>query len=732
MADVWQTPVFRALEEPVTRLVGDKTGKAFEVLSIRTVHDVLRHMPRHLMSGTDTTDLSQLMDDYRRGVVDDYVAVMARIASLKPAGDPSRLRLEVRLTDGTGFLDVTFFGKKHMIDYWQKLLSRSERGIFAGKLGWFRDRPQLAHPAFAMDTADGYIGSADSMRVARQVMKSSYIGLYPQSSKLPTWTISECAELAINHIAGLGDALPEWVRDAADVIDFEAACRAVHLPTSREEHAAGRRRLIFDEAFATQVAMAYRRADSRLHRARPRPRRTSGLLDAFDARLPFVLTEQQQAVSEVIFAELDRTRPMQRLLQGEVGSGKTVVALRAMLTVVDGGGQAVLLAPTEVLAQQHLATVRELLGDLGAGATLGAPEMATDVVLLTGSTPASQRRDLLDKIASGAAGVVIGTHALLDQRIDFADLGLVVVDEQHRFGVEQRNALGVRADQHPHVLVMTATPIPRSVAMTVFGDLDVSTITELPGGRADVTTTVVDQVTRPAWVDRAWQRVAEEVAQGRQAFVITPRITAKDDAGGASVEEMYEKLSSGPLAACKVGMLHGRLAADEKADVMRRFAAGALDVLVATTVVEVGVDVPNATVMVVCDAESFGISQLHQLRGRIGRGSHPGVCLLLTSAEEGTNARERLNAVASTRDGFVLSEVDLSQRREGDVLGSSQSGTRSSLRLLRVLEHAEDIALARTLAEQVVERDPQLTDPGVRDYVTQIERLAEGEWQEAT
>ncbi|HET7725029.1 MAG TPA: helicase-related protein, partial [Propionibacteriaceae bacterium] len=242
----------------------------------------------------------------------------------------------------------------------------------------------------------------------------------------------------------------------------------------------------------------------------------------------------------------------------------------------------------------------------------------------------------------------------------------------------------------------------------------------------------VDQVARPAWVDRAWQRVAEEAAQGRQSFIITPRIGAKDEAAGASVEETYARLSAGPLAGLRVGMLHGRLPADEKADVMRRFAAGELDVLVATTVVEVGVDVPNATMMVICDAESFGISQLHQLRGRIGRGSHPGVCLLLTSAPAGTNARDRLDAVASTRDGFVLSEVDLAQRREGDVLGRSQAGGRSSLRLLRVLDHAEDIAIARSLAEKVVERDPELRDPGVRDYVTQVEQLAEGEWQEAT
>ncbi len=729
---MWQTPLFRELAVPLDRILGERTAKPFTALGLFTVRDLLQHVPRHLMSGTDLSDLGQIVRDHRRGVGEDYIAVVARVSSVTRAGRPPKERVEVTLTDGTGEIAATFFGRPHLISYWQGLLSKSDRGIFAGKLGWFQNRPQLAHPAFVMITPDGFLGSEQNATMARHVTRSSLIGLYPQSAKLPTWTIAQCAELAVDRIGGVADPLPEWVRDETDLLDFESACRAVHLPDSRTAHEAGKRRLVFDEAFATQVAMAYRRADSAGHVAIPRPRRGGAMLDAFDARLPFALTEQQRQIGDVLIEELDRTRPMQRLIQGEVGSGKTVVALRAMLAVVDAGGQAVLLAPTEVLAQQHAASIRALLGDLAdGGGLLDGPEHATDVVVLTGSTPAAQRRDVVPRIASGQAGIVIGTHALLEPTVTYADLGLVVVDEQHRFGVEQRNALAVREGRHPHVLVMTATPIPRSVAMTVFGDLDVSTISELPVGRADVVTTVVDTAARPAWVARVWERVAEEVAAGRQAFVIAPRIGATEGAG-ASVEELYLTLTEGPLADLRVAQLHGRQSADVKNDVMRRFASGDIDVLVATTVVEVGVDVPNATVMVICDAERFGISQLHQLRGRIGRGSFPGVCLMLTTAEQGTAARDRLEEVAATRDGFVLAEVDLKQRREGDVLGLSQSGGRSSLRLLRVLDHAADIAIARTIAEQIVADDPELTDPGIRDYVSYVESLAEGDWAEAT
>jgi ATP-dependent DNA helicase RecG len=433
-------------------------------------------------------------------------------------------------------------------------------------------------------------------------------------------------------------------------------------------------------------------------------------------------------VSDTLFAELDRARPMQRLLQGEVGSGKTVVALRAMLAVVDAGGQCALLAPTEVLAHQHHATIRALMGDLAGGRLLGSPDVATDVVLITGSTPAAAKREALLRAASGEAGIVIGTHALLHEAVQFADLAFVVIDEQHRFGVEQRGVLTDKATARPHVLVLTATPIPRSVAMTIFGDLDVSTLDELPAGRQPVGTVVVDAALRPAWVDRAWQRVAEEVAQGRQAFVVVPRIKSSDE--GIGVVDLAAELSAVQLAGLRVGMLHGQLPNESKDATMAAFVAGELDVLVATTVIEVGVDVPNATMMVICDAERFGISQLHQLRGRIGRGGHPGVCLLISSALADDVVNERLQAVAATSDGFELAELDLIQRREGDVLGADQSGARSSLRLLSVLAHADVIAQAKAIAAEAVERDPERTTPGFIDAVQSIEMLAAGDWLE--
>jgi ATP-dependent DNA helicase RecG len=566
------------------------------------------------------------------------------------------------------------------------------------------------------------------------------------AGKLRTWTIADCAALALESIAGIEDPLPQWVREAAGVINLETAFRAVHQPTDKSVIDQGHHRMRFDEAFALQLTMAYRRADAASHRAVPRQPRSGGLLAAFDDRLPFSLTEGQIAVSEEIMTELGRAQPMQRLLQGEVGSGKTVVALRAMLAVVDAGGQAALLAPTEVLAAQHYQTITRMLGELASGGTLDAPEHATGVVLITGSSPAARRREATLQAASGTAGIIIGTHALLSADVQFADLGLVVVDEQHRFGVEQRAALSAKADFRPHVLVMTATPIPRSVAMTVFGDLETSTLREIPAGRADVSTVVVDTVRQPSWVQRVWQRVVEEVGRGRQAYVVCARISSAgspardaenldgdgEAAPAVAVEDLFAELSSGPLAGVRVEMVHGQLPSEVKDDVMSRFAAGEVDVLVSTTVIEVGVDVANASVMVIEDADHFGISQLHQLRGRIGRGSYPGVCLLLTTGSEESSARERLDAVAATRDGFALAEVDLEQRREGDVLGASQSGNRSSLKLLRVLKDSDLIAQARSLAEQCIARDPELGDPALADIVTDMEMDAAGDWLERT
>jgi ATP-dependent DNA helicase RecG len=466
--------------------------------------------------------------------------------------------------------------------------------------------------------------------------------------------------------------------------------------------------------------------------------RAGGLLEAFDARLPFTLTDGQRVVSEQLMADLARPVPMHRLLQGEVGSGKTVVALRAMLAVVDSGAQAVLLAPTEVLAAQHARSVDALLGPLGRQGQLDAADDATRVALLTGSMSTSARRQALLDIQVGDAGIVIGTHALLESAVGFHDLGLVVVDEQHRFGVEQRDALRAKGATPPHLLVMTATPIPRTVAMTVYGDLETSTLSELPAGRQPIATTVVPTADKPGWLDRVWVRAREEVESGRQVYVVCPRIdadAAEDDpeadgageswAGAASVVDIAPMLASGPLAGLSLDVLHGRLAPEAKDDVMRRFAAGSLDVLVATTVIEVGVDVANATVMIVLDAERFGISQLHQLRGRIGRGKHPGVCLLVTGADAGSAARERLDGVAATQDGFELARLDLEQRREGDVLGERQSGRRSALKLLRLLRDEAVIADARTDARAVVAADPELEHhPALREAVAD---LAEGE-----
>ena len=746
----WRTDTYRRLAARLDGLLGDKTAKQFEPLKVRTVRDLMHHLPRRYFSAAELSDLSALQPEQEVAVVAQVVSSRAHNLPADGYRTTKKPRLEATITDHRGSLTLTFFGQPRLIGYWQSQLSPGARGIFAGKVREFNHQLQLAHPDFVIVDDEGrVIGGAQRNEALATTVRSPLIGLYPMAGKLRTWTIAECTGLVLEHLEGLADPLPAWLRREAGVIDLLPAFRALHQPANRDEIEAGRDRLRFDEAFALQLTMAHRRADAAAHGATPRPRRPGRLLDAFDARLPFTLTAGQVEVSEEIMAELALPRPMQRLLQGEVGSGKTLVALRAMLAVVDAGGQAALLAPTEVLATQHHQTITRMLGDLALGGMLGAAEHATAVTLITGSLTAAQRRAATLQAASGEAGIVIGTHALLSAGVQFADLGLVVVDEQHRFGVEQRAALSAKAAARPHVLVMTATPIPRSVAMTVFGDLETSTLREVPAGRADVSTVVVDTRRQPTWVDRAWQRITEEVAAGRQAYVVCARISSTEPAAGgteeallddgaeplppaAAVEDLYAELSSGPLSGLAVEMLHGQLPAEEKEAVMRRFTAGETDVLVATTVIEVGVDVPNASVMVICDADRFGISQLHQLRGRIGRGAHPGVCLLLSTSPADSLARQRLTAVAGTRDGFALAEVDLEQRREGDVLGASQSGHRSSLRLLRVLTDADVIEAARGLAERCVEADPDLDDPGLADTVAMVELQAAGDWLERT
>lgn len=724
MAHVWQTPAFRARQTPLSEVVGDRTAKYFAALRITTVGELLSHVPRRYLSGTELTDLSTL----REG---EHAAVMARVAHKTTVSGPRQHRLEAVVTDGHGSLRLTFFGRKYLVDYWDSELDKGVRGIFVGKVGSFKQQLQLAHPQFVMlDSRGGIVGSSEEKRLLASLSQSGLVGMYPATSKLPTWQIAASVRLALATIDGVPDPWPEWVLDAADVIPLAAAYHQVHQPETQAAVDVGTHRLRFDEAFATQLTMAHRRATNDASAAVARPRRAGGALDAFLQRLPYELTAGQQQVTAEIMADLARSRPMQRLLQGEVGSGKTVVSLLAMLAVVDTGGQAAIMAPTEILATQHYLTITSLLGDLAGGQMLGSPEHATDVVLLTGSQSAAQRKASLLRIASGEAGIVIGTHALLGDRVQFADLGLVVIDEQHRFGVAQRAQLNAKADTRPHRLVLTATPIPRSVAMTVFGDLQVSTLRELPGGRAAVATTLVDAVAKPAWVDRAWQRVREEVDAGRQAFVVAPRIdTAADDPAGLGVLDLAEHLRGlAQLSGVEIGVVHGRQAPDEQAAAMARFVRGEIQVLVATTVIEVGVDVPNATMMVVTDADRFGISQLHQLRGRIGRGEHPGLCLLLTRTEPDTPTWDRLAAVAATTDGFELAEVDLEQRREGNVLGSDQSGIRSGLRLLSVIADADLIGHAREIAERAVAEDPALSTPGFADAVAWIDEIADTDW----
>ncbi|MEV2239984.1 ATP-dependent DNA helicase RecG [Micromonospora sp. NPDC049891] len=703
------------LDTPLKKLVGEKTAKALAGhLDLHTAGDLIYHFPRRYDERGEHTDIRALD-------VGEQVTVLAQVQ--RTAVRPMRQRrgnlLEVTVGDGSGgSLTLTFFGNQA----WRERELRPGRwGLFAGKVTEFRGRRQLNGPEYVLLGEQTDTEAAASEQI--EEFAGALIPVYPAAAAVPTWVIARCVRVVLDTVAPPEDPLPATVRASRNLVGLGSALREIHRPSSREELYRARRRLKWDEAFAVQVTLVRRKRDAAASPARPRPGRPGGLLDAFDARLPYELTAGQRDVGVEIAADLATGHPMHRLLQGEVGSGKTVVALRAMLQVVDAGGQAALLAPTEVLAAQHHRGMLDLLGPLAQAGELGAAEHATRVELVTGSLGAAARRRALAEVASGAAGIVLGTHALLYEGVDFADLGLVVVDEQHRFGVEQRDALRAKAEQPPHVLVMTATPIPRTVAMTVYGDLEISTLSQLPRGRSPIASHVVPAAEKPAFLDRAWRRLREEVNAGHQAYVVCPRIgddtsgtdeepPAVDDNGRRpplAVTEVAPLLADGPLHGLRIGVLHGRLPADEKDAVMRSFAAGELDVLVATTVVEVGVDVPNATMMVVLDAERFGVSQLHQLRGRVGRGSAPGLCLLVTEAAEGTGARERLDAVASTTDGFKLAELDLEQRREGDVLGATQSGRRSHLRLLSLLRDADLIRDARAEATALVEEDPELT-----------------------
>lgn len=638
-------------------------------------------------------------------------------------------------------------------------IREGETMMFSGRVGIYRGEYTLTNPHYALLSKDA--SGTDVTDAA-----TAPVPVYRAPMKLPTDRISGYMAQLLEKVPlkELEDPVPYMIRRARKVPSLEWTYRALHTPDSEDTWRAAQAQMRYREAFVLQSALARLHSVRAAHLTQPRPAVEGGLADQLLQILPYELTEGQQKVGAEIAADLSSESPMNRLLQGDVGSGKTVVALRAMLQVADAGGQSAMLAPTEVLAEQHLRSVLDILGDMvapndsdaddsAAGSAEGIPAGSEEepdrvrVRLLTASMGTRAKRKVLQELADGTAQIVIGTHALLSDEVSFHDLGLVVVDEQHRFGVEQRDGLRGTDGALPHRLVMTATPIPRTVAMTVFGDLDVSVLDTLPAGRQKISTHVVPLAEKPAWASRLWRRAREEIDAGHQVYVVVPKIGEDGDSleegaaffgasslngagagnsaqgyfgqGGSassdgkvqltSVASMYSYLSAeDALVGVRIGTLHGRMDPAEKTAVMTAFERGEIDLLISTTVIEVGVNVPNATLMIIMDADRFGISGLHQLRGRVGRGGYAGTCLLVTRQEEGGVSRERLDAVASTTDGFELSRIDLAQRREGDILGAAQSGSKSTLRFLRALADADIIERAREDARSVVEKDPTL------------------------
>jgi ATP-dependent DNA helicase RecG len=715
-----------SLSTRLTNIVGDRTAQVLEKsFGITTVNELLRHYPRRYVVRGELTDISTLL-------AEDEVTILAEIQAVNLRRANGKNILEVVVTDGSAKLSLTFFNQA----WREKDLKVGRVGLFAGKVGVFKGKRQLSHPDYQL------IPDGNDVDAAVAEFAGKFLPVYPATSKLPSWKVMQCVNLALESIDDLPDYLPIEIAQEFKYPSLKKAFLDIHQPPDLESAENARQRLTFDEALLLQLLLGQRRNEILKLSTKSRTPNTPVLVAAFEAKLPFKYTAGQIEINAEIEKDLSNKYPMHRLLQGEVGSGKTVVALRAMLSVVDSSGQAALLAPTEVLAQQHYRTITKLLGELAQAGTLQAGAIGTQVELLTGSLSTAAKKEIHAKLASGQTGIVIGTHALISDGVAFNDLGLVIVDEQHRFGVEQRDALRMKAKQPPHLLVMTATPIPRTVAMTVFGDLDISTLRELPGGRVAITTHLIPVLEKPHFLNRAWERVKEEAEKGHQIYIVAPRIvnpnkklTEREIAAAqllgeelldneemTAVEELAPQLATGALKGLKIAVLHGRLSSEVKEQTMSAFARGEIQVLVATTVIEVGVDVPNASMMVIMDADRFGVSQLHQLRGRVGRGSVPGLCLLVSNAQEDSQSMNRLQSVAATLDGFELARIDLEQRKEGDVLGRSQSGGKSHLRLLRVLRDEDLIQRAREVALKILAINSEMDHlPELKEEVAKLQ-----------
>ncbi len=709
------------LTDRLDAVLGAKAANALEeFFGMRTVDDLLRHYPRKYSQGSNVQGEDD--DPPEEGEHITFVGEIEKADVRWTNRQPRREYLVITLKNRRPKVTATFFNAKYL----KSGLVPGTKLMLSGEVGYFKGVMQLTHPDFLV-LGDKRFGSKSLKTIAAtaggqggevdmSVFERDFFPIYAASAKLQSWDIYACVRQVLDVLDPVPDPLPEKIVRQRNLVSEDTALRAIHTAEKEAERECARERLTFDEAVGLQWALVQRRYGELSQSGPAAPRRSDGLAEALNDRLPFELTGDQRTALAVISDELASTKPMHRLLQGEVGSGKTIVSALAMAQIVDAGYQCALMVPTEVLAVQHAQSIRAVLGPLGMAGQLGGDDVATRVALLTGSMTAAQKRQVRDEVASGAAGIVIGTHALLQDSVEFHRLGLVVIDEQHRFGVEQRDRLRAKAPDGttPHLLVMTATPIPRTIALTVYGDLETSTINELPRGRQPIDTRTIYVNDKPQWLNRAWERITEEVAAGRQAYVVASRIDENDKADGeqngpppVTVVELNERLRNGPLKGLRLGLMHGRLPAEEKDAVMAAFRAGEIDVLVCTTVVEVGVDVPNATVMVVMDADRFGVSQLHQLRGRIGRGTEPSLCLLATRLPPHSKAGERLEAVAATLDGFALANLDLQERREGDVLGLNQSGRRINLRFLSLLEHLDIILAARDICESVYADDPK-------------------------